>query len=58
MCHTFIIYSSVNGHLNCFCILAIVNRAEMNLAEHISLQQSIKARSGISGHIIDLFLDI
>ena len=37
----FFIHSSVDRHLGCFCILAIVNKAEMNLRVHISFQISI-----------------
>ena len=36
MCHIFI-YSSVDGHLGCFHVLAIVNRAAMNLGVRDSL---------------------
>ena len=31
MSHIFFIYSSVDGHLGCFHVLAIVNRAAMNM---------------------------
>ena len=36
MCHSFFIYSSVNGHLGCFHDLAIVNSAAMNIGVHVS----------------------
>jgi hypothetical protein len=37
MYHIFCVYSSVEGHVGCFQLLAIINKAAMNIAEHVSL---------------------
>ena len=37
MYHIFLIQSSVEGHLDCFQVLAMTNNAAMNRDEHMSL---------------------
>ena len=48
-----IIYLSVDGHLGCFHVLAIVNSAAMNNGIHVSLSILVSSgympRSGIVG---------
>ena len=53
MYHSFLIYSSADGHLGCFHVLAIINSASMNTGVHVSLSDLVSSvcmpRSGIAG---------
>ena len=53
MCHIFSIHSSDDGHLGCFHVLAIVNRAAMNILVHdsfwIMVFSGYMPSSGIAG---------
>ena len=53
MYHNFFIYSSVDGHLGSFYVLAIVNSAAMNSGMHVSFSVLVSSgympRSGIAG---------
>ena len=53
MYHSFLIYSSVNGHQGCFHVLAIVTRAAMNIGLHVSFSilvfSGYMPSSGIAG---------
>ena len=54
MYHNFCIHSSFEGHLGSFQLLAIINRAAMNIVVHISLlyiriSLGYMPRSGIAG---------
>ena len=37
MYHSFLIHSSVDEHLGCFHVLAVINRAAINIGVHVSL---------------------
>ena len=53
MYHNFCIHSSVNGHLGCFHVLAIVKSVAANIGVHVSVSVMVFTRyipsSGISG---------
>ena len=53
MCHIFFIHSSIDGHLDCFHVLAIVNSATVNTGVHVSfwtvLLSGYMPRRGIAG---------
>ena len=53
MYHNFFIHLSVDGHLGCFHVLAVVNSAAMNNGVHVSFSILVSSgympRSGIAG---------
>ena len=53
MYHNFLVPSSVDGHLGCFHVLAVVNHAAMNNGIHVSFSTLVSSgympRSGIAG---------
>ena len=53
MYHNFFVHSSVNGHLGCFHVLAILNIASVNIGVHVSFKIVVFSghmpRNGIAG---------
>ena len=60
MHHIFFIHFSVDAHLDCFQVVAIVNSAAMNIKVHISFliiyDLDICSGEGLQGHMIAQFL--
>jgi len=55
MYHIFYIHSSVEGHLGSFRLVPIINKAAMNIVEHVSLLYvgasfGYMPRNGIAGY--------
>ena len=59
MYHNFLIHSCADGHLGCFHVLAIINRATMNIGVHVSLSILVSSvcmpAVGLVGHMAVLF---
>ena len=53
MYHIFFIHSTADGHLGCFCVLAVTNIAAMNIGVHVAFQimffSGCMLRSGFAG---------
>ena len=51
MYHSFLIYSSADGHLGCFHVLAVINSAAINIGVHVSLSILVSSVCMISNGI-------
>ena len=60
MYHSFFVHSSVDGHLGCFHVLAIVNSTAVNYRICVPLlilvSSGYMSRMGLLGHMVVLFL--
>ena len=63
--HPFFIHSSINGHLGCFCVLAVVNNVAVNIGMNVSFEfellsfldtSPICPGMGLLDHMVALFL--
>ena len=56
MYHIFFIHSSVDGHLGCFYVLAMVNSAAVKIGVHVSFQMRVFSgyilRSGVAASYV------
>ena len=59
-CYIFFIHSSVDGHVGCFHVLAIMNSATVNIGVHVSfliiVSSGYTPRAGVAAYMVTLFL--